>query len=107
MAIDEKRQVERHQNPLGDFNHHLQRRLGREHRKLVAAEARQHIGFAQAAAQTVGSLHQQQVTKMMAEAVVDHLETVEVDEHHRQVSAFTAETRPGQIEALLQVGAIR
>ncbi|MOA26788.1 hypothetical protein D3C78_1476100 [compost metagenome] len=91
MAIDEERQIECHQDPFGDFYHHLQRRLGSQHRKLVASQARQHVGAAQATAQTVGGLHQQQIAKMVAEAVVDHLETVEVDEHHRQVPAFSAE----------------
>ncbi|MNW11514.1 hypothetical protein D3C71_2089920 [compost metagenome] len=50
MAIDEERQIECHQDPFGDFYHHLQRRLGSQHRKLVAPQARQHVGFAQATA---------------------------------------------------------
>lgn len=106
MAIDEKRQVERHQDPFSDVDQHIQRCLGRQHRKLIAAQASQHVGVAQATAQTVGGLHQQQVAKMVTEAVVDQFETVEVDEHHRQVPAFAAEPRPRQIETLLKVGAI-
>ncbi|MNY70991.1 hypothetical protein D3C86_2092390 [compost metagenome] len=50
IAIDEKRQVKRHQDPFGDFDHHIQRRLGREHRKLIAPQTSQHVGFAQAPA---------------------------------------------------------
>ncbi|MNV07064.1 hypothetical protein D3C71_974750 [compost metagenome] len=107
MAVDEKRQVERHQDPFGDFDHHIQRGLGRQYRKLIAPQACQHVGLAQTTAQSLGRLHQQQVAKMVAEAVVDHLEAVQIDEHHRQVPALAAEPRPGQIEALLQVGAIR
>ena len=43
---------------------------------------------------------------MVAEAVVDHLETVEVDEHHRQMPALAVEPRPGEVQALLQVSAV-
>ena len=44
---------------------------------------------------------------MMAKAVIDHFEAVEIDEHYGQVPAFATEPRPGQIKALLQIGAIR
>ncbi len=53
-------------------------------------------------AQPLGRLHEQQVAVMMAEAVVHHLEAVEIDEHHRQlppVLAISRATPPAAVAA--------
>ena len=51
--------------------------------ELVATEPRRGVARAQATAQPVGDGTQQLVAGTVAEAVVDHLEVVEVDEGHR------------------------
>ena len=55
------------------------RQLGMYHRKLVAAEARDGIGFANATAQAIGHDFQKLVADRMAERVIDLLEFVEVE----------------------------
>ena len=62
--------------------------------ELVAAEPADGVVLAQAAAQPAGDLAQQPVAGAVAEAVVDHLEVVQVDEQHGQAAAVAA--RPGQ-----------
>ena len=69
-----------------------------EHRELVAGEAREQRPGPGAAgefgvdddAKAVGDHDQQLVAAGMAEAVVDHLEAVEVDEQHRRVACRRA-----------------
>ena len=53
-----------------------------EHGELVAAEPRDQILLAHGAAQALGDLDQQPVAGLVAEAVVDDLEVVEVEEEH-------------------------
>jgi hypothetical protein len=51
--------------------------------ELVTAQPRQHVVGAQLFLHTARHLHQQLVAHVVAQAVVDELEAVEVDEHHR------------------------
>ena len=53
-----------------------------EHGELVAAEPRQHVARAQLRLQPPGDGDQESVADHVAEAVVDQLEAVEVDEQH-------------------------
>ena len=106
MIVDVERQVERGENPLGDGDGFAERRIRREHRELVAAEAREQIGPAQAIAQPLGRLHEQQVAVMMAETVVDDLEAVQVDEHHRHLPAVLAIGAPLRLQPMQQVAAV-
>ena len=50
--------------------------------ELVATEARQDVALAQGALQPPGGLAQQRVARLVAVAVVDELEAVDVDEEH-------------------------
>ena len=58
------------------------RRVVEEDRELVAAEARRGVSVAHAEPDAVGDLDQEQIAGLVAERVVDHLEAVEIGEHH-------------------------
>ena len=61
-----------------------------EHAELVAGEARHHVAIAQHAADAFGDDLQQFVARVVAEGIVDPLEVIEVEEHHRQALASQA-----------------
>ena len=61
-----------------------------EQRELVAAESGPGIAGASEATQTSGDLSQQRIARGMAEAIVDLLELVEVEQHYRHASAVAA-----------------
>ncbi|RMS43781.1 hypothetical protein ALP65_04634 [Pseudomonas aeruginosa] len=61
-----------------------------EHAELVAGEARHHVAIAQHAADAFGDDLQQLVARVVAEGIVDPLEVIEVEEHHRQALASQA-----------------
>ena len=81
---DAERLGERLLQSLGDGAHVLGRRdvLG-EHGELVAAQPRQHVAGSELRLQPLRDGHQEAVADDVAEAVVDQLEAVEVDEQHR------------------------
>ena len=64
-----------------------------DHHELVAAEAGHGVGGAHALSQPVGGLHQQLVAGAVAEAVVDDLEVVEVEEEHDDLGAAARSRR--------------
>ena len=78
-----ERHVEGGQHPLGD-----QRALGGggvaldEDGELVAADPRHRVAEADAGPQPLADRHEEAVAGVVAEAVVDGLEVVEVDEQH-------------------------
>ena len=72
-------------------------------RELVAAEARDDVGRAHRGAQPVGHRHEQAVAGRVAEAVVDHLEAVEVEEQHRDALVRCVGARELAPEALDEV----
>ena len=57
-----------------------------DHHELVAAEARDDVACAQRTAQPVGHFEQEQIAGLVAQRIVDDLETVEVDEQHRKAA---------------------
>ena len=61
--------------------------IGLNDRKLVAADARHRVGFANASAQPVGNGLQQLVADLMPERVIDTLETVQIDAEHGEALA--------------------
>ena len=76
--------MQRVEDPLGHLDHGLG--VGsvlEEHGELVAAEPGRRVARAQAPAQAVGDGAEQLVAGAVAEAVVDELEVVEVDEGDR------------------------
>ncbi len=66
--------------------------------ELVAAQARDGVSRPHAAFEAARHLDQQQVALQVAEAVVDHLEAVEIQEHHGQPVVVVA-LRPRQRRA--------
>ena len=86
LAVDLHRQVERSQDP--------RRRVGgvcrafdavQEHGELVASEAGDGVRGSHGDLQPAADLLENLVARRMPEAVVDRLEVVEVDEHHRDL----------------------
>ena len=76
------------------------------HDEFVARQARHGVGVAQRRAQARGDRHQQHVAGLVAHAVVDELEAVEVDQHdpHRLAAALGRGDRLA--EAVLQQAAV-
>ena len=64
-----------------------------EHGKLVASEARRGIALSQTRRESFADDAQQVVAREVAEAVVDGLEVVEVDEQHRELAALAFQPR--------------
>jgi len=58
--------------------------LGQQQHEFVAAQARHRVDFARGVAQAPGHVLQHPVARVVAQRVVDELETVEVDEDHPQ-----------------------
>ena len=84
----------------------LRRRLGQQDRELVAAEAGEHVGLAQAAAQRVGDAHDQLVAGRVAERVVDRLEVVEVEHDRRALRAVALDVGDVALELALERAAV-
>ena len=81
--------------------------VGEQHDELVAAEARQVVAGAQALLQAPADLHQHAVAGLVAEAVVDQLEAVEVDEQQRGLARTgLAELLQGLLQQLVQAQAV-
>jgi hypothetical protein len=80
--------------------------LGQDHHELVAGQARDGVGIAQARAQARRHRHQEHVASLVAHAVVDELEAVQVDQHHPHRMA--AAVGPGHClaETVLQQRAV-
>ena len=80
--------------------------VGLDDGELVAADARDGVGFAHAAAQPAGHHPQQLVAGRMAERVVDVLELVEIETQHREPLA-ALDMGQRFAEALAQQQAVR
>ena len=64
---------------------------GAEHRELVAAHPGHDVDIADDAADALGDAHQHPVARLVAEAVVDRLEVVEVDVEQRARAVVRAD----------------
>ena len=74
--------------------------LGEDDRELVAADAGHRVVLADAVAEALRHLQQQLVAGRVAEGVVDGLEVIEVDEHHRQRLPAAARAIDAEREAV-------
>jgi hypothetical protein len=84
VAVDVHRQADLVDDALHRAeDHFLAGVVVEDHHELVAAQARHRVALAQHRAQPLGHALQQLVAHAVAEAVVDELEVVQVDEHHR------------------------
>ena len=75
-------------------------------RELVAAEARRGVAGPELVAQPVGRGHEQLVAGGVAEAVVDRLEPVEVEDHHRERPLAPGEAGDRVVDAVGEQGAV-
>ena len=91
---------------LGDHGGLLQIGLGQEERELVAAQPRQHIGPAGAMAQLAGDGLEQVVARLVAEAVVDLLEVIEVHHQHRAAGSVARRALDLLHELLVEAAAV-
>ncbi len=106
-AFHHDRQSQRLGDPLGDLDGLLLvDDVLEQHREFVATEARGGVAGAQACIDAVGHLDQQRVARGVAQAVVDYLEAVQVEEQHRHLPALSLRARQGVSEPIAQQGAI-
>ncbi|MNQ56810.1 hypothetical protein D3C85_709450 [compost metagenome] len=77
-----------------------------DHGELVAGQARDGVGFRHRLGQAAADLAQQLVGHFMAEAVIEHLEAVQVDVQQRQAAAALARALAGLVQAVLEQGAV-
>jgi hypothetical protein len=78
-----------------------------QHRELVAAQPARGVPAAAAAANALGHLHEQLVTRGVAEAVVDRLEVVEVEEQDGVTLGTTAFALQRALGPVLEQRAVR
>ena len=107
VVVELERAAERVEDPLGG----LDRRLRvvdvlEQDRELVAAEAGGGVGGADARGDALGHLEQDPVAGGVAEAVVDGLEVVEVDEQHGHPDAVAQRPRDRVADALVEQRAV-
>ena len=75
--------------------------LRHQHRELVAGEAGDDVGGPHPLAHDRGDVADQVVAGVVAERVVDRLEAVDVDDHHRALAAVAG----GEGDVLVELGA--
>jgi hypothetical protein len=77
-----------------------------QQRELVSAQARDGVLRAQARGQAMADFHQKPVADLLAERVVQDLETVQIEEEHRQVGAGPLRAGQGVGEAVHEEGPV-
>ena len=104
--------LERLRQGVENFLRHLRhvariRQVLEQHRELVAAETRHGVALAHAGRQPPGGHPQRAVADVMPQRVVDDLETVEIEEQHRQRPVGPARPRERVLQALQEQCAVR
>jgi hypothetical protein len=106
-AVDEEGLAQSLPDPLGHRG-----QLGivagvlNQHGELVAAEAGHGVAGPDAGGQAVGDLDQEPVPGGVAEAVVDLLEAVQVQEQHRDRGGVAAGALEGVVDAVFEQGPV-
>ncbi|MNO85194.1 hypothetical protein D3C76_765590 [compost metagenome] len=80
--------------------------IAQDQHEFVARQPRHGIPTTQDTLQALRHFHQQQVTHGMPVAVVDRLETIQVEHAHRQRDAFAARVGQSLVQQVGQVGAV-
>ena len=101
-ALELVLQPDRHQHGVGRVGDALA-----ERDELVAAEAGDRVLRPERRPQAVGHLHEQLVADLVAEAVVDVLEVVEVAEQHRDHARMPTQALEGAVHALVECAPVR
>ncbi len=108
VSVDGQRLIDRRDDPLRQRVESRRRRVaGDQHDELVAAHARYQAVAADHAGEPVADRAQQTIAERVAERVVDVLETIEVEKHHRDARVTVARTAELVAQALGEPGAIR
>ena len=96
-AVEDKRPRRGALDPLADGG-----RLGvvgqivAQHRELVTPETSHRVTGTDRAPQPLGDQHQQPVALVMAEAVIDDLELIDIDKHHTHHAQVAGQTSQRQ-----------
>ena len=85
----------------------LARQAFAEHGELVAAQARERVAGGEQRREPLGELGQQLVAALVAVAVVDDLEAVEVEPEHRGGAAVAGGQRERVVDAVDEQRAVR
>ena len=86
-SVDEERRLQPLQREFDEFRHFaLALDRCQQQQKLVAADPRQHVGFAKVEPDPPGHLDQQRVADAVAVIVVDVLEIVDVEKRQREAA---------------------
>ena len=116
---DARREVELMARDLGALGHRCEQALRNlrdfvevghaleQHGELVVAQARQGIDAAQARLQAARRLGEDEVAHRLSERVVDLLEIVEVEDHHREQAPAAVGARDSMVQAVGQQRPIR
>ncbi len=108
MSVDDERRRELVEHFACDHDDVVARsHFGQQQRELVAAESRQRVAAAQTSLQSIGYRFQQPVAHRMTERVVDDLESIEIEEHHREATLVPLRLSDREAEAILQQRAVR
>jgi hypothetical protein len=101
--LDRGRQdLARHGVHLLDIAHLLD-----QHDEFVTAQAGHHVAGAHTTREARGHLHEQDVAGLVPEGVVDGLETIEIDEHQRELAFVAARRLDLPVQQLTEMGAVR
>ncbi len=77
-----------------------------QHDEFVAGQAGDGVGLTEGLAQPSRHLAQQRIGRLVAEAFIEQLETVQIDIQHRHVAAVAAHPLTGFLQPLLQQAAV-
>src|ERR671924_190744 len=107
LRVDLELRLERLEDPVGDVRRLLEvSDPVEEDRELVAAEARDGIGGPHGADEALRDLLEDDVARRVAEAVVDGLEVVEVDEHDADGGRASLGAHERLLDAVGEEGAV-
>ena len=77
-----------------------------QQRELVAADARRDVARAQAVAQVFADLTEHRVAALVADAIVDRLEAVEVEQHEPEAPAVAHAAADRRAEVIVEAAAV-
>jgi hypothetical protein len=100
-VIDDERKTQAFDGPLRqDVHIGGARQVGEQDEVFVAAQPRHRVAFTQQPAQALAPLGEEAVAHGVAEAVVHHLEAVQVDVQHRHLAAGAPRRRQCLLDAV-------
>ncbi len=104
--LDDDRRIECRMNAPGGLVAVPQLIAAQQHGELVAAKARDRVGSPEYRLQARRDFAQKLIPRRVAERVVDLLEAVEVEQHHRDRLPFAFRSPQRQLHAILEEATI-